>query len=84
MTATEASRNFAAVITAVEHGEEIVVTRDGRPVARLSPERRTVADRVREALANNPTDPDFGDELEATRQQLRSFLVETPRQWPAD
>ena len=35
----DANRNFAKLIAAVEAGEEIVLTRRGRPVVRLSPER---------------------------------------------
>jgi antitoxin (DNA-binding transcriptional repressor) of toxin-antitoxin stability system len=38
MTATEVSRNFAAVLDAVEHGETIVVTRGNRRIARFDPE----------------------------------------------
>lgn len=36
MTATEASRNFAAVLDMAEHGETVVVTRGGRRVALIS------------------------------------------------
>ena len=34
----EANQNFAKLIADVEAGEEVVLTRRGRPVARLSPE----------------------------------------------
>ena len=37
MTASEAARNFSAVLDAIEHGETIVVTRSGRPVAAMTP-----------------------------------------------
>lgn len=37
MTASEASRNFSAVLDAAERGETIVVTRAGRRVAEISP-----------------------------------------------
>ncbi|WP_199042846.1 type II toxin-antitoxin system Phd/YefM family antitoxin [Glycomyces salinus] len=37
MTATEVSRNFAAVLDAVEHGENIIITRGKRRIAALSP-----------------------------------------------
>ena len=36
MTASEASRNFSAVLDSVENGETIVVTRGGRRVAAIS------------------------------------------------
>lgn len=37
MSASEASRNFSAVLDAAEHGETIVVTRAGRRVAAIAP-----------------------------------------------
>jgi prevent-host-death family protein len=37
VTASEASRNFSAVLDSVERGETIVVTRAGRRVASIAP-----------------------------------------------
>ena len=37
ITASEASRNFSAVLDSVENGEEVVVTRAGRRIAAISP-----------------------------------------------
>lgn len=37
VTASEASRNFSAVLDSVEHGETIVVTRAGRRIASIGP-----------------------------------------------
>lgn len=37
VTASEASRNFSAVLTSVEQGETIVVTRAGRRIASIAP-----------------------------------------------
>ncbi|WP_026930245.1 type II toxin-antitoxin system Phd/YefM family antitoxin [Glycomyces tenuis] len=37
MTATEVSRNFSAVLDAVEHGETVTITRGSVRVATLSP-----------------------------------------------
>jgi prevent-host-death family protein len=37
LTATEAEVRFGAVLDAVEAGEEVIVTRNGRRVARISP-----------------------------------------------
>jgi prevent-host-death family protein len=37
VTASEASRNFSAVLTSVEQGETVVVTRAGRRVASIAP-----------------------------------------------
>jgi prevent-host-death family protein len=40
ITLDEANENFSRVIGEVEAGEEITITRDGEPVARLVPVRR--------------------------------------------
>jgi prevent-host-death family protein len=40
MAASEASRNFSAVLDEAEHGETIVVTRNGRRVALIVPAPR--------------------------------------------
>lgn len=37
MTASEAARNFSAVLDAIENGETILVTRAGRRVATMAP-----------------------------------------------
>jgi prevent-host-death family protein len=37
LTLREANQSFARCIRAVESGEEFVITRKGKPVARLSP-----------------------------------------------
>jgi prevent-host-death family protein len=37
LTLREANQSFARCIRAVETGEEFVITRNGKPVARLSP-----------------------------------------------
>ena len=39
MTATEVKAKFLALLDEVEDGEEIVITRHGRTIARLSPAR---------------------------------------------
>lgn len=41
LTAVDAKVKFGAVLDAVEAGEEIVVTRNGRPVARIVPIERS-------------------------------------------
>lgn len=83
VTATQAARTFAAILDAVEHGETIVITRDGIPVGRLSPERRTSAERLKAALRDNPADAGFADDLEAAHADLRSAFSEEVRGWPA-
>ena len=74
VTATQAARSFANILDAVEHGETVVITRDGIPVGRLVPERRTSADRLKAALRDNPADAGFADDLERAHDDLRIHL----------
>src|SRR5258706_13444151 len=37
MSVREANQNFSQVIAAAEHGETIIITKNGTPVARISP-----------------------------------------------
>src|SRR5487761_1434740 len=83
VTATQAARNFANLLDAVEHGETVVVTRDGVPVGRLTPERRTSADRLKAVLRDQPADPGFADDLLAAHADLCSAFNEEVRGWPA-
>lgn len=50
MTASEASRNFSAVLDAAEHGETIVVTRSGHRVALITPAPRANGRALREVF----------------------------------
>jgi prevent-host-death family protein len=84
VTATQAARNFANILDQVERGETIVITRDGVPVGRLSPERRTSAERLKAALRDNPADEGFADDLEAAHADLRSAFTDEVRGWPAE
>jgi prevent-host-death family protein len=38
MSVREANQNFSKLIAAAEHGETTVITKNGRPVARVSPQ----------------------------------------------
>lgn len=82
MTATQAARNFAGLLDAVEHGEAVVITRDGVTVGRFVPERHTTADRLRAALRDHAPDPSFADDLEAVRVEMRTSFVDQVRSWP--
>jgi prevent-host-death family protein len=82
VTATQAARNFASLLGVVEHGETVVVTRDGVPVGRLTPERRTSADRLKAALREQPADAGFAEDLVAAHADLRSAFSEEVRGWP--
>jgi prevent-host-death family protein len=84
VTATQAARNFANLLDAVEHGETVVITRDGVPVGRLTPERRTSADRVKAALREHPADAGFAGDLAAANADLRSAFSDEVRGWPGE
>ena len=51
VTAFEAKTRFGKLLERVTRGEEIVITRHDRPVARIVPEGRTNLDEVRVAAA---------------------------------
>lgn len=82
MTATQAARNFAGLLDAVEHGEVVVITRDGVTVGRFVPERRTTAARLKDALRHNPPDPAFADDLDRARADLRALFTDEVHAWP--
>jgi prevent-host-death family protein len=82
MTATQAARNFAGLLDAVEHGEAVVITRDGVVVGRFVPERCTTADRLRDALRDHPADPAFADDVETAHADLRVAFTDEVRTWP--
>jgi antitoxin (DNA-binding transcriptional repressor) of toxin-antitoxin stability system len=54
MTATQALRNFGAMLDAVEQGETIVVTRDGITIGKFVPEHSSVAERLTEVFEKYP------------------------------
>lgn len=50
LSASEASRNFSAVLDSAEHGETVVVTRSGRRIALITPAPRANGDALRDIL----------------------------------
>lgn len=64
MTVREANQNFSQVIAAAERGETIVVTKNGTPVAKITPQ---VADRAR--------DPAWRSAFATLKTSLRSKPV---------
>ncbi|MDF1488427.1 type II toxin-antitoxin system Phd/YefM family antitoxin [Tessaracoccus caeni] len=58
ITATEASRRFSDLLDAIEAGEELVVTRAGRPVAEIRPAKRRTGRDLRAALESLPPPDD--------------------------
>jgi prevent-host-death family protein len=51
VTALEAKTRFGKLLERVANGEEIVITRHDKPIARLIPEGRPSLDKVRQAVA---------------------------------
>lgn len=67
MTATEASRSFAAVLDDVERGETVVVTRGGRRIASIGPVAAGNGSQVARILGSDAADEGFADDVVAAR-----------------
>ena len=80
ITATEASRRFAAVLDEAEHGEIIVVTRGGRRVAVIGPAPVAAGRAVKDILRRHRRDDDWRDDLRA----VRGLVEDRPAEWPVD
>lgn len=61
MTVREANQNFSQVVAAAERGETIVITKNGTPVAKVSPQ-----------TADRTSDPAWRATFAALKQSLRS------------
>jgi prevent-host-death family protein len=73
--ATEASRHFSTLLDAVEHrGERFVISRNGRPVARIEPAASATFGDFVEILHRHPVDEAWADEL-------RDLRASMPVQW---
>lgn len=80
VTATEASRSFAALLDEVEAGETVVVTRGGRRVARIEPAGSGNGAAVVALLNSSLPDDEFGADVDAARDAV---ALGGPA-WPAD
>jgi prevent-host-death family protein len=80
MTATEASRSFAAVLDEAEHGETIIITRGGRRVATLGPVDLSNGSDVIALLEHGGVDDEFETDVAAAREAVEF----TGPAWPAD
>jgi prevent-host-death family protein len=71
--AFEAKTHLSALLERVERGEEIVITRHGRPVARLMPIVRSTADAQAavERLLQIGQDQALGLDWQALRAEVR-------------
>jgi prevent-host-death family protein len=61
ITVREANQNFSQVIAAAERGETIVVTKNGRPVAKITPQS-----------ADRASDPEWRASFAELKKSLRS------------
>lgn len=78
VTATDAARQFSALLTAVEKDEEtFVITRGGRVIARIEPAGGTSGAAVKALLRHYPADTAWSAELE----QLRATAASQDRAW---
>jgi prevent-host-death family protein len=71
VNATEAARNFSEMLDGVEHrGQTFVVTRGGKPVARITPVPTANGQGVKRLLREHLADADWPAELDALRADL--------------
>ena len=61
MTVREANQNFSQVIAAAERGETIIITKNGTPVAKITPQP-----------AHRTVDPEWRAAFVALEKSLRS------------
>lgn len=64
--AAEAKTHLLRILDEVEHGETIVITRHGKPVARLSPHAEAERERFEDAIA----------QMRALRQRIGRMSIE--------
>jgi prevent-host-death family protein len=82
MSASEASRNFSALLDEAEHGETIVVTRNGRRVALIVPAPRSNGRALRDVLrrwnGHEALDDTFAENVSAVRGTATAELDTDP------
>ena len=85
MTTAEISADFAALLAAAEHGETVVVTRDGVPIGRFVPER-SVAERIAEVMDRFPLSAEAAEDLARTIEENRALMNagDSVRKWSID
>ncbi len=69
----DAKTNLSRIIERVEHGEEIVISRAGRPVAKVIPLVRTVARKARGSLRGKLVLSEDWDSAETNEAIARDF-----------
>jgi len=69
----DAKTNLSRIIERVEHGEEIVISRAGNPVAKVVPLSRTIDRTGRGSLRGKPVAADDWDSDEVNEVIARDF-----------
>ena len=64
--ASEAKTHFLRILDDVERGESVIVTRHGKPIARLTPEREIDPEKVKREAEN----------MRALRQRIGKLSLE--------
>lgn len=68
VSATEAARNFADLLDAIEHrGEHFTIVRRGKAVAHLEPMHRGRGEDVKALFRRHRPDPDWAEDLRGVR-----------------
>ncbi|MGH8884581.1 MAG: type II toxin-antitoxin system Phd/YefM family antitoxin [Egibacteraceae bacterium] len=70
VSATEAARNFADLLDAVERGERFTIIRRGKAVAHLEPPHHGRGSDVKSVLRAHRPDPGWASDLAETRRLL--------------
>lgn len=69
ISATEAARNFADLLDAIEHrGEHFTIVRRGKAIAHLEPVSSGRGSDVKRMLSDHPADSSWSDDLAAVRE----------------
>lgn len=79
VTATEASRSFAALLDSVEAGETVVITRGGQRIVTMTPASAANGQNLLDLLGQ-PTDDDFAADVTA----VRDAAEDRGSAWPGD
>lgn len=80
LTATEASRSFAALLDEAERGETVIVTRGGRRIATIGPVDASNGADFIVLLNSREPDEEFAADVKAARDTV---VLDGPA-WPDD
>lgn len=72
VTATEASRSFAALLDEAERGETVIITRGGRRIATIGPVDASNGAEFIALMASRAIDADFAADVQSARDAVTS------------